>query len=37
MGYVEIQPEQSSFWEKVGDWAIHLITCIIDAVTKGIT
>ena len=32
-----IEIQEASFWEKAGDWAIHLITCIIDAFTKGIT
>jgi len=30
------QLEATSFWESAGDWLIHLFTCMVDAITKGI-
>jgi len=28
--------EVTNFWESAGEWLIHIVTCLIDAVTKGI-
>jgi len=28
--------EATNFWESAGEWVVHLVTCIIEAFTKGI-